>query len=820
MSERAGLRAWRLGSKNFLTLFSAIKHPLVAILLPILIAAVGANAGYTATGSSDEVNTLAIFQHLFGADVSGQQWCGSVYTNGTITAVRIQDYIDPYSPPGAPGDNIYLLSGSLSPTATDQYWVDGHASSTATARYAHYDQRFGYDAGSGFVEVINVNSVYGFIDVPGIPVVFGPGSVWQWARVGNGRTWYSAEANNSDARDHLIAYLVTGLNNGKITWVLFWDDQKDPDADRDFNDLVVVIEALPVVPNVVGLTEYAAGVQITVVDNLQLGNVTYEYSETVEAGLVISQDPNAGTPVQFGSSVDIVVSLGPHAVPNVIGMQLSDANTAIIDAGFSVGSLTYVYSDTQAGIVLGQTPVGGAIIPIGSPVDLVVSRGQPFVPDVQGMTQASAESTITSVDNLQVSVSTAYHDTVPADYVISQDPAAGTQVPVGSTVNILVSLGHAPVTVPDVRNTTEAQAEAALNAVGLNKGAVTTSYSDTVPADLVISSNPSGGTSVDYGSSVDLVISLGHALVTVPSVLNMTESQAEAALNAVGLNKGAVTTSYSDTVPVDLVISSNPSAGTSVAYGSSVDLVISLGRAPVTVPDVLNMTESQAEAALNAVGLNKGSVTTSYSDTVPVDLVISSNPSAGAYVAYGSSVDLVISLGHAPVTVPDVLNMTESQAEAALNAVGLNKGAVTTSYSDTVPVDLVISSNPSAGTSVAYGSSVDLVISLGRAPVTVPSVLNMTESQAEAALNAVGLNKGAVTTSYGDTVPADLVIASNPSAGASVAYGSSVDLVISLGHAPVTIPDVRNMTESQAEAALNAVGLNKGAVTTSYGDTV
>ncbi|HUW19525.1 MAG TPA: PASTA domain-containing protein, partial [Sedimentisphaerales bacterium] len=307
------------------------------------------------------------------------------------------------------------------------------------------------------------------------------------------------------------------------------------------------------------------------------------------------------------------------------------------------------------------------------------------------------------------------------------------------------------------------------------------SYSDTVPADLVIASNPSAGASVAYGSSVDLVISLGHAPVTVPNVLNMTEAQAEAALNAVGLNKGSVTTSYSNTVPVDLVISSNPSAGTSVAYGSSVDLVISLGRAPVSVPDVRNMTEPQAETALNAAGLNKGGVSTSYSDTVPADLVIASNPSAGASVAYGSSVDLVISLGHAPVTVPSVPNMTESQAQAALNAVGLNKGSVTTSYSDTVPADLVISSNPSAGTSVAYGSSVDLVISLGHAPVTVPDVLNMTESQAEAALNAVGLNKGAVTTSYSDTVPADLVISSNPSAGASVAYGSSVDLVISLG---------------------------------------
>ncbi|MHC4573584.1 MAG: PASTA domain-containing protein [Planctomycetota bacterium] len=504
-------------------------------------------------------------------------------------------------------------------------------------------------------------------------------------------------------------------------------------------------------------------------------------------------------------------------------MTETQAEAALNGVGLVKGTVTTSYSDTvPAGLVISSTPPAGTSVAYGSSVDLEISLGHApvTVPNVLSMTETQAEAVLNGAGLVKGTVTTSYSDTVPAGLVISSTPPAGTSVAYGSSVDLEISLGHAPVAVPDVLNMTESQAEAALNAAGLNKGAVTTSYSDTVPAGLVISSTPPAGTSVAYGSSVDLEISLGHAPVTVPNVLSMTETQAEATLNGAGLVKGTVTTSYSDTVPAGLVISSTPPAGTSVAYGSSVDLEISLGHAPVTVPNVLSMTETQAEATLNGAGLVKGTVTTSYSETVPAGLVISSTPPAGTPVAYGSSVDLEISLGHAPVAVPNVLNMTEAQAEAALNGAGLNKGTVTTSYSETVPVGLVISSTPPAGTSVAYGSSVDLEISLGHAPVTVPNVLSMTETQAEAALNGVGLVKGTVTTSYSETVPAGLVISSTPPAGTSVAYGSSVDLEISLGHAPVTVPNVLNMTEAQAEAALNGVGLNRGAVTASYSETV
>ena len=131
---------------------------------------------YTVTGSSGETNTLEIFRNIFGPAMSGDDWCGTTYTDETVVATRVYDYNDPCTQPPVPGDDLYLLSSSLSPTATDQVWTDGQSTVTARARYAGDQQQFGYDAGSGYVEILDVGDNTGFFDIAADPVTFGPGS--------------------------------------------------------------------------------------------------------------------------------------------------------------------------------------------------------------------------------------------------------------------------------------------------------------------------------------------------------------------------------------------------------------------------------------------------------------------------------------------------------------------------------------------------------------------------------------------------------------------------------------------------------------------
>ncbi|MHC4476739.1 MAG: PASTA domain-containing protein, partial [Planctomycetota bacterium] len=233
---------------------------------------------------------------------------------------------------------------------------------------------------------------------------------------------------------------------------------------------------------------------------------------------------NANQQVIIGFVVQTTVN-----APDVVGMTEADANSAIATAALTLGSVTYDYNDTVAvDLVVSQSPTAGTAVPVGSAVDLIISLGQPTVPDVAGMTEADANSAITAVDNLTVgNVMYDYNDTVAAGLVLTQSPTAGTTVSVGSAVDLVVSLGQP--TVPDVAGMTEADANTAITAVdNLTVGNVTYDYNDTVAAGLVLTQSPTAGTTVSVGSAVDLVVSLGQP--TVPDVAGMTEADANSAI--------------------------------------------------------------------------------------------------------------------------------------------------------------------------------------------------------------------------------------------------------------------------------------------------
>jgi hypothetical protein len=129
------------------------------------------------------------------------------------------------------------------------------------------------------------------------------------------------------------------------------------------------------VPNVVGQTQAVATTNLT---NAGFGVVVATAnSGTVPAGSVISQSPAGGTSATTGSTVGIVVSVGPlqAAVPNVVGSTLAGATTALTGAGFVVSSTPAASATVPAGQVISQSPGGGVLANVGSTVALVVSTG-------------------------------------------------------------------------------------------------------------------------------------------------------------------------------------------------------------------------------------------------------------------------------------------------------------------------------------------------------------------------------------------------------------------------------------------------------------
>ena len=134
------------------------------------------------------------------------------------------------------------------------------------------------------------------------------------------------------------------------------------------------------VPNVVGQKDADAQNAIKSA-GLSVGTVTYEYSDSVAQGIVISQSVDGGKKVSAGTTVDLVISNGPEPaakvnVPPVTGTSESNARQLIQNAGLSVGTVTYQHSSSvAAGYVISCSPGVGSSVDEGTSVSMVVSTG-------------------------------------------------------------------------------------------------------------------------------------------------------------------------------------------------------------------------------------------------------------------------------------------------------------------------------------------------------------------------------------------------------------------------------------------------------------
>jgi serine/threonine-protein kinase len=259
---------------------------------------------------------------------------------------------------------------------------------------------------------------------------------------------------------------------------------------------------------------------------------------------------------------------------------------------------------------------------------------------------------------------------------------------------------------------------------------------------------------------------------TVPSFLNLDLAQARALASKDQLDVTVSNQVYSATVPSGRVVLSTPRSGIVVRKHSTVDLVLSRGHAPVTIPAVQNSPSASAVKRLKDLGF-KVTTQQSYSENVASGNVITLAPAPGYLEPFGSSVSLTISKGPAPRPVPNLVGDTEAQAKAALSTLQL-VAAETLAYSNTVPQGQVISQATAPQTLVLRGSTVNFVLSQGPHYVQVPNVASDTLAQAKAALSAVGL-----VADPQPVVPgANTVAYFTPAASTQVLYGSTVTLYL------------------------------------------
>lgn len=352
-------------------------------------------------------------------------------------------------------------------------------------------------------------------------------------------------------------------------------------------------------------------------------------------------------------------------------------------------------------------------------------------------------------------------------------------------------------TVPAVTGLQQERAEAQVRDAGLEPR--TTRQESAKPQGVVIAQSPDPGSEVDEGADVRLVVSTGPPRETVPDVVGRSESQAVADLTEAGF-EAEVTQAFSER-KAGLVVAQEPKAGATLKEGSTVALTVSKGGKPVSVPDVVGTTSSQATATLRDAGLEVNVV--GVPSDQPSGTVVAQSPAAGKQAKTGSTVRLNVAQAPGetttqpasttapppattqptttaaqPATVPDVVGQELAEAAKAFADEGL-KASVKYVPSDE-PQGRVIAQAQPAGTERKRGDTVQLNVSTGPSPAAtaaVPDVVDSRLDEGRGALEQAGFEVLAL--SLGGRVRNESTIGSQtPAAGASIPGGSLVILYV------------------------------------------
>ena len=224
-----------------------------------------------------------------------------------------------------------------------------------------------------------------------------------------------------------------------------------------------------------------------------------------------------------------------------------------------------------------------------------------------------------------------------------------------------------------------------------------------------------------------------------------------------------------------------------------------------TLPQLVGSSGDSARELIVALGWNVEERFDRLDSTVEGE-VLATEPIGGTALEENETVVLVISLGAERVQIPtDLVGKSLPGAERLIQSAGLKVGEISYSFSETIDAGMIVNVL-SPMTELPLGGSVDLLVSDGRVPVVIPIGLEGREvSEVEAALETLGL----ITRRIGvrdEFVPKGYVVAFEPPSQSSVRGGSEVEILISTGPEPRSIPNVIGLSVEAAESRLAAAG--------------
>jgi eukaryotic-like serine/threonine-protein kinase len=234
---------------------------------------------------------------------------------------------------------------------------------------------------------------------------------------------------------------------------------------------------------------------------------------------------------------------------------------------------------------------------------------------------------------------------------------------------------------------------------------------------------------------------------TVPQVTGMAAGTASSELQNLGFTVKVGQGEHSNTVAKGDVAATDPRIGTSARRGATVTIIESTGPVMIGVPQVTGLTEAAAEAELRKAGLTPGPVTTAASNTIPVGVVISTNPVFGSSWPQPKPVGITVSAGP---PLPSFIGQQFSAAQAEAQQGGYQLQQVMVSGSQ--PQGTVINQSPVAGSPITKGEVVTVQVSNGPPQVSIPNVDGMSAGAATQELEQAGFQVTVDKGVFGNTV--------------------------------------------------------------------
>lgn len=286
------------------------------------------------------------------------------------------------------------------------------------------------------------------------------------------------------------------------------------------------------------------------------------------------------TPADTSTTPTTTPAPSERDVPDVSGMTVGEARTALEDAGFRV-RIVRRESSRPPGEVVRQVPKAGTALATDEVVVVTVARAAPTgettrlqAPDVVGLTVSDATEALRKA-GLRPRIALVPSDD-PAGTVLSQSPSAGTALADGSVVTLEVAKAREPaverVELPDSVGSGVADARARLRDLGLRVRVVRVVAPDA--AGTVVGQSPRAGAEVREGTTVTLRVSTGPAEVAVPDVTGLDEASARLELENAGFDVRVTDQSTDDPTQDGLVVGQSPRGGATARDGAVVTITV------------------------------------------------------------------------------------------------------------------------------------------------------------------------------------------------------------------------------------------------------